>query len=228
MNSYDSEEEMEKRKKILPRATHRYWNQNMKPEEWGETPIQVSNRSDIFNRIATDTSEIDSPCTFPSVKIWVHWDGTIQKCCNDWTNTDGQIVGDNNWTFWAAPKLGKHINWSIPYFHGVPANFGSLIDETRITFMYNVWRWKPCEPACVEYNLPYEILKGEAHLDIKKDTELPWLEPHGYFNCELEGYPISMQYHGYYQQHKSWMVTQLTPDHIDTTPRFPTQDSQTH
>ena len=52
---------MEERKKLLPRATHRYWNQNMKPEEWGETPIQVSNRSDIFNRIATDTSEIDSP-----------------------------------------------------------------------------------------------------------------------------------------------------------------------
>ena len=147
---------------------------------------------------------------------------------NDWTNTHGNITGENNWTFWSAPKLGKHINWSIPYYHGVPANFGSLVNETRITLMYNVWRWKPLEPACVEYNLPYEISQGEAYITAKKDTELPWLEPHGYFNCELEGYPISMQYHGYYQQHKSWMVSQRSPDHIDTTPRFPTQDSQTH
>ena len=107
VNSYDSEEEMEERKKILPRATHRYWNQNMKPEEWGETPIQVSNRSDIFNRIATDTSEIDSPCTFPSVKIWVHWDGTIQKCCNDWTNTEiyGNIKTENILDVWKSKRF---------------------------------------------------------------------------------------------------------------------------
>ena len=31
----------------------------MKPEEWGQTEVIVSNRSDIYNRIATDTSEID-------------------------------------------------------------------------------------------------------------------------------------------------------------------------
>lgn len=107
MNSYDSKEKMEERRKILPRATHRYWNQNMKPEEWGETPIQVSNRADIFNRIATDTSEIDSPCTFPSVKIWVHWDGTIQKCCNDWTNSEiyGNIKTENILDVWKSKRF---------------------------------------------------------------------------------------------------------------------------
>jgi radical SAM protein with 4Fe4S-binding SPASM domain len=104
INSYDSEEEMEKRKKIIPRAKHRYWNQNMKPEDWGQTEVIVSNRSDIYNRIATDTSEIDTPCTFPSVKIWVHWDGTIQKCCNDWTNTEifGNIKTDNILDVWQS------------------------------------------------------------------------------------------------------------------------------
>ena len=49
INSYKSKEQMEERKKLMPRATHRYWDQSMKPEEWGETPIQVSNRSDIYN-----------------------------------------------------------------------------------------------------------------------------------------------------------------------------------
>ena len=93
---------MEERKKLIPRAKHRYWNQNMKPEDWGQTEVIVSNRSDIYNRIATDTSEIDTPCTFPSVKIWVHWDGTIQKCCNDWTNSEifGNIETDNILDIW--------------------------------------------------------------------------------------------------------------------------------
>ena len=107
VNSYDSEEEMEKRKKLLPQGIHRYWNQDMKPEDWGDTPIQVNNRSDIYNRIATDTSEIETPCTFPAVKIWVHWDGTIQKCCNDWTNTEifGNIETDNIIDVWNSPKF---------------------------------------------------------------------------------------------------------------------------
>ena len=68
-----------KKKKLIPRAKHRYWNQNMKQEEWGQTEVIVSNRSDIYNRIATDTSEIDTPLYLSVVKIWVHWDGTIQE-----------------------------------------------------------------------------------------------------------------------------------------------------
>lgn len=147
----------------------------------------------------------------------------------DWENTNEHIMGSNEWTLWCAPKLGKHINWSIQYYHGVPANYGVLDEgETRITLMYNVWRHKPYAPECIEYNLPYEISKEEAHLDIEKDTEIPWLDPHGYFNCELEGFPISMQYHGYYQKHKTWLVSQYLPEGQNPIPRSPTQEHHSH
>lgn len=106
INSYDSIENMKERIRIMPRAIHRFWDQDMKPEEWGETPIKVSNRSDIYNLIATDKSEINTPCTFPSIKMWVHWDGTIQKCCNDWTNTEiyGDISKDNIFRVWESAE----------------------------------------------------------------------------------------------------------------------------
>ena len=147
----------------------------------------------------------------------------------DWTKDQFFITGDNNWSFWASPKMGKHINWSLPYFHGVPANFGYLPEgETRVTLMFNCWKTKPWEPECIEYNLPYNISDGRVTLIPKKDGKLPMLDPHGYFNTELEGGadPISIQYHGYNQQKKSWMVTQIAPNDIDTTPRFPTQEHQ--
>lgn len=102
MNSYTSKEQMEERKKIIPRATHRYWDQSMKPEEWGETPIQVQNRTELYERIATDRSEINTPCVLPASKGWIHHDGSIQLCCNDWTDTNvyGNIATDNFFDVW--------------------------------------------------------------------------------------------------------------------------------
>ena len=50
----------------MPRAIHRYWDQSMKPEEWGETPIQVQNRTELYERIATDRSEINTPLCITS------------------------------------------------------------------------------------------------------------------------------------------------------------------
>ena len=110
INSYKSKEQMEERKKLMPRATHRYWDQSMKPEEWGETPIQVSNRSDIYNRIASDRSAINEVCILPKTKGWIHWDGSIQMCCNDWTDTNvfGNIKTDNFFDVWKHnPELQK-------------------------------------------------------------------------------------------------------------------------
>ncbi len=110
INSYKSKEQMEERKKLMPRATHRYWDQSMEPEEWGETPIQVSNRSDIYNRIATDRSAINEVCILPKTKGWIHWDGSIQMCCNDWTDTNvfGNIKTDNFFNVWEHnPELQK-------------------------------------------------------------------------------------------------------------------------
>ena len=102
MNSYTSKEQMEERKKIIPRATHRYWDQSIDPSEWGETPIQVQNRTQLYERIATDRTEIHTPCVLPSSKGWVHHDGSIQLCCNDWTNTNvyGNIATDNFFDVW--------------------------------------------------------------------------------------------------------------------------------
>lgn len=102
INSYASKEQMEARKKFMPRATHRYWDQSMKPEEWGETPIQVQNRTELYERIATDRSEINTPCVLPASKGWIHHDGSIQLCCNDWTDTNvyGNIATDNFFDVW--------------------------------------------------------------------------------------------------------------------------------
>ena len=82
LNSYDSLEMMEKRKELFPNAYHRYWDQNMKPEEWGETVVQVMNRTEMY-------------------------EGTIQKCCNDWTNTDifGNIETDNILDVWKSKEF---------------------------------------------------------------------------------------------------------------------------
>jgi radical SAM protein with 4Fe4S-binding SPASM domain len=110
INSYKSKEQMEERKKLMPRAKHRYWDQSIEPEEWGETPIQVSNRSDIYNRIATDRSAINEVCILPKTKGWIHWDGSIQMCCNDWTDTNvfGNIKTDNFFDVWKHnPELQK-------------------------------------------------------------------------------------------------------------------------
>ena len=117
INSYASEEQMEERKKIMPRATHRYWNQNMKPEDWGETPIQVQNRSDLYNRIATDRSEINTPCILPSTKGWIHWDGTIQMCCADWTNDNvfGNIETDNFFEVWSSNLKLQDIKYQLVF-----------------------------------------------------------------------------------------------------------------
>jgi len=102
INSYESKHQMEARKKLMPRAQHRYWDQSMKPEEWGETPIQVQNRTELYERIATDRSEINTPCVLPASKGWIHHDGTIQLCCNDWTDTNvyGNIATDNFFDVW--------------------------------------------------------------------------------------------------------------------------------
>ena len=146
---------------------------------------------------------------------------------HDWMKKQFYIMGDNAWTFWSSPKMGKHINWSLPYFHGVPHNYGYLPEgEKRVTLMYNVWKTKPWEPECIEYDLKYKISGGEVKLIPEKDDDIQWLEPHGYFTTKLEdALDVAVQYHGYNKRGKSWIVTQYAPDGIDTTPRFPTQES---
>ena len=79
---------MEERKKILPRAKHRYWDQSLKPEDWGETPVQVQNRTELYERIATDRSEQYTPCFLPYYRCWIHHNGDVELCCNDWTDTN--------------------------------------------------------------------------------------------------------------------------------------------
>lgn len=88
MNTYSSKEEMEERKKILPRAKHRYWDQSLRPEDWGETPVQVQNRTELYERIATDRTEQHTPCLLPYYRCWIHHNGDVELCCNDWTDTN--------------------------------------------------------------------------------------------------------------------------------------------
>lgn len=142
---------------------------------------------------------------------------------HDWTKTDGiYITGDNDWTFWSSPKAGKHISWSLPYYHGVVANYGEMKpNEKRITLMYNIWKTKPYEPACVEYNLPYTISPGTVTLTPKKDPFLEHKDPHGFFNAKLEGIDTAIQYHGFNEQGKSWIVSQFLPSGMEGE-RFPT------
>ncbi len=145
----------------------------------------------------------------------------------DWEKTDNQyIVGENHWSMWSAPKMGKQINWSLPYFHGVVGNYGKLAEgETRITLMFNVWKTKPYAPSCIDYNLPYEIKKGCVTLTPIKDTDIEWKHPHGHIELNLEGVPFNLQYHGFCQHKKSWTVTQHPPQMLEVfgLERSPTQ-----
>jgi hypothetical protein len=136
---------------------------------------------------------------------------------HDWTKEDGlYMIGENDWTFWSSPKAGKQICWSMPYFHGVPANYGDMEEgEKRITLMFNVWKEKPYAPACVEYNLPYEISQGIVTLTPKKDSFLEEKKPHGFFNILAEGVEMQVQYHGYNEQGASWIVTQFLPSGLE-------------
>lgn len=147
---------------------------------------------------------------------------------HDWTipTKDGfYITGDNMWTMWSAPKMGKHISWSLPYFHGVVRDYGDFPEgETRVTLMYNCWKGeKPYAPECIEYNLPYKISEGTVDILPIKD-KLEFLIPHGFTTIVLEGEELALQYHGFNQKGKSWMVTQEAPAGVDTTPRFPKQE----
>jgi hypothetical protein len=135
---------------------------------------------------------------------------------HDWSKTDGvYITGEDSWSFWSSPKAGKHITWAMPYFHGVPSNYGEMYPgEKRITLMYNIWKTKPYEPACVEYNLPYEIKKGSVTLTPQRDKDLLTKEPQGWFGVKLEGIDHSVQYHGINEQGASWFVSQYLPDEL--------------
>ena len=62
MNTYSSKEEMEERKKILPRAKHRYWDQSLKPEDWGETTEKLS--QSVFPSLLLISKCPLSPLTF--------------------------------------------------------------------------------------------------------------------------------------------------------------------
>ena len=92
--------------------------------------------------------------------------------------------------------------------------------------MYNCWKGeKPYEPECIDYNLPYEISQGTVAMLPIKD-QLEFLIPHGFVPIVLEGEELALQYHGFNQKGKSWMVTQEAPVGVDTTPRFPMQEHQ--
>ena len=149
---------------------------------------------------------------------------------HDWTipTQDGfYTTGDNMWSLWCSPALGKHLSWSLPYFHGVVRNYGDFPEgEKRVTLMFNCWKGeKPYAPECIEYNLDYKISKGKVTLTPIKD-KLEFLLPHGFMVANLEGEELSIQYHGFNQKGKTWLVTQEAPRGLDTTPHFPKQDYQ--
>ena len=92
--------------------------------------------------------------------------------------------------------------------------------------MYNCWKGeKPYAPECIEYNLPYEISQGSIEILPIKD-KLEFLIPHGFMVTDLSGEKTSVQYHGFNQKGKTWLVTQEAPPDVDTTPRFPMQEHQ--
>ncbi len=163
-------------------------------------------------------------CTITYLSDWGQPTVLLDKYA-DWTRDQCWIIGEDNWSFWSSPKMGKHINWSLPYIHGVVGEYGELpAGEKRVTLMFNCWKTRPWEPECIEYNLPYNISKGKVKLTPTKDGTLDQLEPHGYFNTRLENTEdIVIQYHGYNQKGKSWMVTQYAPVGVDPTPHFPTK-----
>lgn len=137
---------------------------------------------------------------------------------HDWTKTDGvYIIGDNDWSFWSSPKAGKQISWSLPYFHGVVGNFGEMNPgEKRVTLMFNTWKTRPYEPACVEYNLPYEIKQGSVTLTPRKSQYLEYKDPHGFIKILLEGSENYLHYNGFNEQGKSWMVSQFLPSGLES------------
>ena len=102
INTYESEEEMERRKALLPAKTHRYWDQTVAPDQWEVTPIQVQNRNDIYNNIITTDKALSEPCILPMTKAWIHWNGDISLCSNDWTDTNvfGNIDEDDFLDVW--------------------------------------------------------------------------------------------------------------------------------
>ena len=144
---------------------------------------------------------------------------------HDWTKEDGcYATGNDDWTFWSYPRMGKHISWSLPYFHGVVGNMGHLQPgDKRVTLMYNLWNTRPLEPECVDYNLPYEIKKGETFLYPKKDTDLEFRKPHGHFTAHLQGIPTAIQFHGYHKPGDSFLVTQIRPQLLQEDQYFPKQ-----
>ena len=101
---------MEERKKLIPRAKHRYWNQNMKPEEWGQTEVIVSNRSDIYNRIATDTSEIDTPSYLSIRKNMgtLGWNNSSVAMTGLTQEIFGNIKTDNILDVWQSKALRNY------------------------------------------------------------------------------------------------------------------------
>jgi MoaA/NifB/PqqE/SkfB family radical SAM enzyme len=115
MNTYTHRGDFQWRKEYFTHTMaghpvqHRFWDQSVKPEEWAVTPIQVQNRIEVYKGIiATDNPAINLPCSLPATKAWIHWDGTIQLCCNDWTDTNifGNIKDDNIFEVWRThPKL---------------------------------------------------------------------------------------------------------------------------
>ena len=110
INTYESREEMERRKALLPAKTHRYWDQTVEPEEWEVTALQVQNRSDIYNNVIATDKTLNEPCILPMTKAWIHWDGSIQLCCNDWTDTNvfGNIDKDDFIDVWMNnPELNE-------------------------------------------------------------------------------------------------------------------------
>ena len=144
---------------------------------------------------------------------------------HDWLKNDSvYVTGNCDWTLWSYPKMGKHISWGLPYFHGVVANMGHIpAGDKRVTLMFNLWNSRPFEPACVEYNLPYNIKDGEVFLYPMKDTDLEFREPHGHFTAYLEGVETAIQFHGYHQPGDSFLVTQIRPQHLSEDQYFPIQ-----
>ena len=142
---------------------------------------------------------------------------------HDWLKTDGvYATGNDDWSFWSYPKMGKHICWSLPYFHGVPAGMGHIQPgDKRVTLMFNLWNSRPFEPECVEYNLSHKIKDGEVFLYPKKDTDLEFRKPHGHFTAYLEGIPTAIQFHGHHKLGDSFLVTQIRPSNLSEDQYFP-------
>lgn len=109
LNTYSTKEETARRKEAFPWADVRFWDQSVEPDEWEVTPIQIQNRNELFMGLKQKT--VPLPCALPISRGWIHHDGSIQLCSNDWSDTNifGNIKEDNFFDIWHNNPVLKQM-----------------------------------------------------------------------------------------------------------------------